>query len=1025
MVGPEEALPVGITIRRGLSGDAGEMLDAQGKLDYQRRLHELTQSLEDQRERGNHERVDQIESEIEFLTHAIVRARGIGGRQRRTGSNAERARLSVTSAIKTALEKISDQDRELGTFLDRFIRTGSFCRYVPPPETPVIWEFSAESVTTVPEIQKDGPRRPDRGRNFLRAFTAGTAFAGRNAESAMLMRALDQAERGSGKIVLIGGSAGVGKTRLAAEIADDATRRGMLTFVGGCYDREESVPLIPFVEILEAAFAQTRNLAAFRETLGSDASEIARLLPQLRRAFPDITAPVELPPEQSQQKLFSAVTELVTRVARSTPCLFLLDDLQWADKGSLLLLIHLAQFIPTMPVMVVGTFRDFDLDPAGPLNQTLDELIRRHLLERITLAGLPEESVGEMLRSLGEQEPPERVVRMFHAHTEGNPFFVEELFRHLVERGGLIDSTGAFRNDFEVGELDVPESLRVVIGRHLARLGDDTLKALGAAATIGRAFTFDLLAACVEMDADSTLNCLEEAEDAGLIASRFEYPDARFQFSHELVRRAVLSNLSAPRRQRLHLRVADAIQRLYPERLEDHVDDLAHHLWEAGTAAEIGKTIEYLRMASHRALLKGAYDTSASHLRNALELLNKLPPSASRESQELALQIALGAVLIAIKGFSSPEVEKVYSRARQLCQQAGEAPQLFPVLSGLWMFYTSRGEHIAARDLAEHCLRIAHTVGETGLFIHAHQILGVGFITTGDFVKANEHLEQVLEKYDAREHRSLVYTYGQDPAAFVLTLISWPLWFLGYPDRALRRCREAEALAQQLNHPYTSLSVAAFGTWLYQFTRNPQAVEALASQAISISTDHGFVFYRPYGLIMRGWAIVERGHVSEGIAQMRAGLDEYRTIGGGSIKPSFLSLLAEAYGKMGQFKQALNVLAEAQDLADKNEERWWQAELHRIKGELMLQHRDGHTASHNDQVAAEDCFHQALGVARSQRAKSLELRAAMSLCRLWTQQSRSSEAQGLLQKTLDTFEEGFETRDLTDAKLLMEVIMRS
>lgn len=342
----------------------------------------------------------------------------------------------------------------------------------------MIWEFSTEGAAATPQIPADEPSLQQRGSNFLRAFTAGTVFAGRTAERATLTRALNQAQGGSGKIVLIGGGAGVGKTRIAAEVADDASRRGMLTLVGGCYDREEPVPYIPFVEILEEALGQSRNLTAFREILGSGASEIARLVPQLRRAFPDISAPAELPPEQSRQVLFTAVTELVARVARSTPCLFLLDDLQWADKDSLLLLNHLAQFIPKMPVMVVGTFRDFDLDPAGPLNRTLEELIRHHTLERITLTGLPQESVGEMLRSLGRREPPEQVVRLFHAYTEGNPFFVEELFRHLVDQGRLIDSNGEFREDLKLGELDVPQSLRVVIGRHLAGLADETLKAL-------------------------------------------------------------------------------------------------------------------------------------------------------------------------------------------------------------------------------------------------------------------------------------------------------------------------------------------------------------------------------------------------------------------------------------------------------------------------------------------------------------------------------------------------------------------
>lgn len=344
------------------------------------------------------------------------------------------------------------------------------------------------------------------------------------------------------------------------------------------------------------------------------------------------------------------------------------------------------------------------------------------------------------------------------------------------------------------------------------------------------------------------------------------------------------------------------------------------------------------------------------------------------------------------------------------------------MLSGLWFFYTSRGEHSTARELAQRSLRIAQSVGDTGLLVQAHHILGVGFIATGDFVQALNNLELVLEHYDAQHHRSLVYTYGHDPAAVGLTHMSWALWLLGYPDRALRKCQEGEALAQRLNHPYTSLTVAAFATWVYQFTRNPQKVEELASQSISISTEHGFVFYRAYGLIMRGWALVERGCVSEGLAQIRDGLDEYRINGGASIKPSFIALLAESYGKLGRFEQALNALAEAQDLADESEERWWQAELHRMKGELMLKQSESNLSSDYRQLEAEQSFQKALGVARAQEAKSLELRAAMSLCRLWIGQSKNREAQRLLEATLDSFKEGFQTPDLRDAKLLLKTL---
>jgi hypothetical protein len=509
IVDHEDANPVGVTIRPGLTGDAGEMLDAQAKREYTRRLHELSETLEDQRARGNHQRADELQTEIDFLEHEIQRSIGRGGRDRRTGSNAERARLNVTRAIKAALEKIAEQQAALGELLDRSIRTGSFCSYIPVPDNHVVWQFSTDGGPAVREIPAVEPQRSRRDASFLRVYTKGTVFVGRDEERAILKRALDQAQRGEGKIVLIRGAAGVGKTRIAAEIAAEASERGMLTFVGSCYDRDDPVPFIPFVEILEAALAQTRDLPAFRNALGADAAEIARLVPQLRRSFPDITAPAELPPEQSRRILFNAVTELVSRVSHNTPSLFLLDDLQWADEGTLLLLSHVAQVVPSLPVMIVATYRDFEPDPAGRLNRTLDELIRRHLVERITLAGLPESSVAEMLRALSGRQAPEAVIRLFYSDTEGNPFFVEELFRHLVEQGKLLDSAGEFRRDLEIDGINVPQSLRLVIGRRIARLGDATVKALGTAAVIGRSFTFDLLAAATHMGAEALLDCIE------------------------------------------------------------------------------------------------------------------------------------------------------------------------------------------------------------------------------------------------------------------------------------------------------------------------------------------------------------------------------------------------------------------------------------------------------------------------------------------------------------------------------------
>ncbi len=463
-------------------GDAGEMLDAQAKHDYKRRLYELREELADLRDRGVVDRAEKVQSEIDFLAREIARAVGLKGRDRRVGVAVERARLNATRAIRAAVQRISEHHPALGEMLDRSIRTGSCCSYAPHPRTPVSWQFSLGVSQASAEDDAAVTLFLRREARFLEAFTEGTTFVGREPERATLRKFLEEARRGQGKVVVIGGAPGVGKTRIAAEIGAEASRDGFLTFVGGCYDREDSVPFIPFVEILEAGLAQAGSPAAFRDALGTDAPELARLLPQLRRLYSDIAAPLELPPEQSRRVLFNAVAALVVRTARRRPLLLLLDDLHWADEGTLLLLNHVAPLVAKMPVLIVGTYRDFELQPNRPLAKTLDVLIRLHLVERITLGGLSQDGVAHMLRALSGREPPEKVVDLFYSQTEGNPFFVEELFRHLVEQGKLTDSAGEFARTSELTGIDVPQTLRLVIGSRLARLSQATQKTLGAAA---------------------------------------------------------------------------------------------------------------------------------------------------------------------------------------------------------------------------------------------------------------------------------------------------------------------------------------------------------------------------------------------------------------------------------------------------------------------------------------------------------------------------------------------------------------
>jgi tetratricopeptide (TPR) repeat protein len=633
-------------------------------------------------------------------------------------------------------------------------------------------------------------------------------------------------------------------------------------------------------------------------------------------------------------------------------------------------------------------------------------------LERTDLRGLSRTAVGEMIRGLIGDEPAPALVSLIHSTTEGNPFFIEELFQHLVERGKL-NTEGELRGTLNVEDIEVPDNVRLVIGRRLARLSDPAQKALGAAAVIGGSFTFELLHTATGGDVDGLLECIEEAEGAGVITSAVQYPEARFRFAHELIRRTIIEGHSAARRQRLHLHIAQAIELLYANVLEEHAEDLAHHFWSSGAAADPTKALRYLQMAGEKAVRSSANVEAIGHFRKALQLIRSLPETQERLRQELSLEINLGAALMATKGFPTGDVIEVYARARELSERLGEATQLFRVMWGQWLNCASRREHGAALELGQQCLRVAESAKDPMLLAQAHHTLGAGYCTTGEFTEALGHLEQAITVHDPVRQRSHADTYRQDPAVLSLILSGFALWFLGYPDRALKRNDEGLALAQKLSHPGTSARAAAFAAMVQQFCRNAQAVEELAGLAVDLSTRHDLFLERVMGTILGGWATTQRGQKEAGIARMRLALEAMRASGAVLLMGYFSLLLAGAYGEVEQPEEGLRVLA----AVDSTREHQWAAELYRLKGELLLRRGERNLV---DQAEAEQCFRQALTMATEKKAKSLELRAAMSLSRLWLRQGKRLEARQALGEIFGSFTEGFDTPDLREAKMLLE-----
>lgn len=447
-----------------------------------------------------------------------------------------------------------------------------------------------------------------------------TPFVARENERSELNALVADLTRNRGSLVMIGGEPGVGKTRLAEEIAAEAKRRSFRVLTGRCYEMDSPSPYLPFIELLEAA-ANDVDRDTFRLALGDTAGEVAKVMPQLRNLFDDLPPPLEIPPEQERRYLFNSISEFVVRASSARPLVVILDDLHWADESSLLLLEHVAQRLASIPVLIMGTYRDVELDSQRPLARSLDNLVRRRLARRMSLRRLPADAVRTMLTELAGSPPPGHLADAIFAETEGNAFFVEEVFQHLSEEGRLFDEAGNWKTDLLITELEVPEGVRLVIGRRLERLSETAQQVLTVAAVIGRVFTFDLLEAAARVDGDDLLDAIDEACRSRLTVSVTDRGRAEFSFAHELIRQTLLSRVTLPRRQRIHLRVAEAMEEATQGGISESAPDIAHHFFQAGSAADSRKTIHFMGLAGERAMEAAAYKDALHYYEEALELV--------------------------------------------------------------------------------------------------------------------------------------------------------------------------------------------------------------------------------------------------------------------------------------------------------------------------------------------------------------------------------------------------------------------
>jgi predicted ATPase/class 3 adenylate cyclase len=842
-----------------------------------------------------------------------------------------------------------------------------------------------------------------------------TPLVGRVQEIGLLQERWAQVKGGVGQVVLLSGEAGIGKSRLVqvltAQVASEP--QAWLTPCQ-CSPYYQHTALYPIIDLLErvalrferedSSQQKLRKLEGFLVQYGLPLAEVVPLFAALL-SLPLGTAyaPLTASPEQQKQQTLHALLTILFHIAAQQPLLLVMEDLHWVDPTTLEFLTLLVDQSSTARILVLCTFRP-DFTPLWTGHAHLTQM---------TLHRLPPQQAMEMTHRVAHGKAlPAEVVEQVVAKTDGVPLFVEELTKMVLESGLLQEQDDRYAPTGPLPSLAIPATLHDSLMARLDRLA--TVKALAQlGATLGREFSYELLRAVAPWDEDTMQRGLHQLVEAEFLYQRGLPPQATYVFKHALIQDTAYQSLLRSTRQQYHQRIAQALEAQFPNTVETQPELLAQHYTQAGLTE---LAIPYWQRAGQLAIERSANVEAISHLTKGLELLKMLPETPERAQREISLQLALGSPLSMIKGQIAPEVEYTYARAYALCREMGDSPQRFSVMAGLWRLHLSRARLQMARELAEQCFTLAQHLQDPILLQEAHQKLGATLFYLGELTSARTHLEQGIALYDPQQGHAQFLSGGADPGVVCFSWAAWTLWLLGYPERALRRMDEAITLARALSQAYSLGSALYFASTLHIWRREVQSVQETLAAMMALSQEQGFVRWLGGGMIKQGWILAQQGAVQEAMAQMHQGISIWRTGAGEMGLPGNLARLADVYGKAGRAEEGLHILAEALAAIDKHAERYSAAEVYRIQGELLL------FQATPDASQAETSFQRALDVARRQQAKSWELRAAMSLARLWQQQGKRAEAHALLAPVYAWFTEGFDTADLQDAKALLEAL---
>jgi class 3 adenylate cyclase/predicted ATPase len=838
-----------------------------------------------------------------------------------------------------------------------------------------------------------------------------TPLVGREREMETLLGCWERVTAGEGMTILVSGDAGLGKSRLLHELKTRLAGQPYLRLECRCSPHNESSTLFPVIDLLQRLW-RLRRADSVAERVSRLEAAVADYIPDVPDAVSSlaallsITLPARYPalnltPQARKKRTLEVLVALVVRIAARQPVLFAMEDLHWIDPSSLELLSRIVEELPAARILALFLFRPTFAPPwaAG-------DRVRRIDLARLA----PEETAIMIERVAGGRALPPEVVRELRDRVDGVPLYVEELTKMVLESGALRQRDGRYELVRPLSALAVPTSLHDSLMARLDRLAP-ARGVLQLGATIGRAFSRELIRAVSDFD-DATVDVeLARLVAADILHQRGTPPATTYLFKHALIQDAAYESLLKNRRREYHLRIAETLERRFPEIAETQPELLGHHWAGANRAAE---AIDYLLRAGRLAFERSAYAEAADNLNRGRALLPGVADADARERTELELLLALGPVLVGIRGYSNPEVETVYARARELCDRVGSDERLrFAVLSGLLLFHQSRAELVVCNELSRQRLALARQIADSSLEMLVHENLGTVAYWRGEFPNALACLREASSRYTPEGGRAVRLLYGTDTAVVCATYEAQVLFFLGFPHQALRKAGESLAIARALGHVHSLVLALLFDGILHRLRGELSDAHVLLDEAQRLADEQQLAQWIGSCAAVRADLMVASGQVEEGIREFLAGLAAFQATGATIAGRYFAAMLAEAYLAAQQPAEGLAVLDSFLEGLAHCEDILWDPEVLRTRGRLLV------ASSPDDPGPAEACFLQALELAHRFSARSLELRAATSLADLWGRLERRAQARRVLGDVYGWFTEGFETRDLKAAGALL------